>query len=180
MCIVFVLMFRVVLFSFNMFRFFPVISFSKPPCLTKRKHDTCENITCARVYIHTDDAGGKDAERVRRRDDEENVPFQNTPPSRDQAADPGRQGGSSAAATATPGGGGGGGGDGALKEWVCSICTFANAFSKRKCSMCMEGSRPAGMGRAKPLSPRPPGEANRDFELQAEEGGKRKVNQARE
>ncbi|CAN0268247.1 unnamed protein product [Laminaria digitata] len=67
-----------------------------------------------------------------------------------------------------------------MKEWVCSICTFANAFSKRKCSMCMEGARPPGMGRAQPLSPRPPWEANRDFELQGEESGKRKGESKRE
>lgn len=49
-------------------------------------------------------------------------------------------------------------------EWQCSSCTFANPASKRKCIMCTMGSRPPGMGRSQPLSPRPPGDTNRERE----------------
>lgn len=63
-----------------------------------------------------------------------------------------------------------------VMEWVCSKCTFSNAVSMRKCSMCMEGIRPAGMGRSKPLSPRPAGEENRERRRGSqEESAKKKV-----
>lgn len=162
--------FRSILFLFVSYVLFRFVSKPSRFKIKNIKNDGC-------THAHTDNAGGKDAESVWRGDDEENVPLQNTLPSRDGAADLDREGESSAAAAAAPGGGGRD--DGAIKEWVCSICTFANAFSKRKCSMCMEGVRPPGMGRSQPLSPRPPGEANRISDLQGEEGGKKKVRHSR-
>ncbi|CAN0526935.1 unnamed protein product, partial [Ectocarpus sp. 12 AP-2014] len=56
----------------------------------------------------------------------------------------------------------GSGGVGSEKtEWLCAVCTFANALSTRKCIMCLTGGRPPGMGRSNPLSPRSSGDANR-------------------
>lgn len=53
-----------------------------------------------------------------------------------------------------------------LQIWLCPTCTFANPVSRRKCSMCLAGTRPAGMGRSQPLSPRAPGDANREQQQQ--------------
>lgn len=64
----------------------------------------------------------------------------------------------------------------ALHEWQCKKCTYANAISRIKCVMCMEGKRPPGVGRTQPLSPRPPGEENREwFEEQDSSVTKKKV-----
>lgn len=50
----------------------------------------------------------------------------------------------------------------AKPSWVCSRCTFENEISTRKCSVCGEGVRPAGIGRSQPLTPRALGEENRE------------------
>lgn len=62
-------------------------------------------------------------------------------------------------------------------EWQCSACTFANPASKRKCIMCTMGSRPPGMGRSQPLSPRPAGDTNREQEARSSpaSGAQKKV-----
>lgn len=59
------------------------------------------------------------------------------------------------------------------KEWLCSACTFANSASKRRCTMCTMGTRPPGMGRSQPLSPRPPVDTNRDLVPEASPIGKK-------